>query len=139
MASGNLSSCTQIEATAARFCGAICVPACAARRAEQLDRVGQPQRADRHRRLARHPQRFPAGRQDLHLGAGRQQRLVPQPVEPQQQATVGEARGGRARRGQAHRGLAHPGQPGHGDQRGSVQHAPDRGGLGGAAHQASRV
>jgi hypothetical protein len=23
--------------------------------AEQLDRVGQPQRADRHRRLARHP------------------------------------------------------------------------------------
>jgi hypothetical protein len=69
----------------------------------------------------------------------RQQRLVPQPVEPQQQATVGEACGGRARRGQAHRGLAHPGQPGHGDQRGSVQHAPDRGGLGGAAHQASRV
>ena len=31
------------------------------------------------------------------------------------------------------------GRPGHGDQRGPVQHAPDRGGLGGAAHQASRV
>ena len=30
-------------------------------------------------------------------------------------------------------------QPGHGDQRGPVQHAPDRGGLGGAAHQAIRV
>ena len=42
--------------------------------AEQLHRVRQPQRAHRHGRLAGHPERFPAGRQDLHLGAGRQQR-----------------------------------------------------------------
>jgi hypothetical protein len=68
-----------------------------------------------------------------------QQRLVPQRVDPQQQAAVGEARRGRTRRRQAHRGLAHPGQPGHGNQRGAVQHAPDRGGLGGTAHEASQV
>jgi hypothetical protein len=57
------------------------------------------QRANLDRRLAWHPQRFPAGRQDLHLGAGRQQRRdqrgagaeqVLAGVQDEQQVTVAQ-------------------------------------------------
>ena len=42
--------------------------------AEQLYRVTQEQRRDGHGGLTGHPERFPAGREDVHLGARLEQR-----------------------------------------------------------------